>query len=825
MTDTPTATVHQHRLEGCTPTPLAGYLKALGVLRLLSTPENSVTGTAADPTARGFWRNEAFHLESRLDREALTRFFLEDYAPSPIVAPWNADSGFYGAAGKTKATTQVATLATAQAGRLKILARSIRAMQSILSELQYTEAPSKQRKVSFIERVRTEAENGLVSWLDAGIVALGDNFDAAAVLGSGGNDGRLDYSSTFHRSLLQLFEAESGSATDTAETCLDVALMGANRAARSRTGLSQFSPGRLVAPNAGTGFSGDSGEDPWSVTLLIEGALTLAGTASRHGEAHRPRGSFPFTVSHRGAGSGAVVLADEDSNRAREIWLPLWTRPALYAELRALFAEGRAHIGERAARDGLSFARAVASMGVNRGIDSFERVGFEARYGNMFITAPLGRFYAPRPGQTSDDLIADLDRGEWLSRVRSMARGGTAPARAKTAVRRLEDALFLMTSANRRKDGARAALMALGEVVDWMTHSKEARETLSPPPRLRADWVWEADDGSAEFRVAAALASLGWGDGSDPDAPRRKATADPEDADPPTDSAPAHPPDDGIDAGGDGDEQDDRSPWPRWQKQANRLLPLAGQLVPLNLGSVYADRRQWYDAKSPPTDPTGKRYPSTEPLAVWGAGGLARNMVAVLERRLIEQAMRGLEDKPLAAAAPARLEDVLWFLSGAFDDARCARLLAGLVWAKPTHLKRVERPPESLAFAYAALKPLFTPNATLRAEKILPEGARLPVPPGLIARLRTNRTDPAIRAALARARASGLASPFDPARMGDTKTLFGAGLEGDRLAAALLIPISPTALKKLIAVAYEDPKDDETPPTEPAPSEETTDAA
>ncbi|WP_299436867.1 hypothetical protein [uncultured Rhodospira sp.] len=32
-----------------------------------------------------------------------------------------------------------------------------------------------------------------------------------------------------------------------------------------------------------------------------------------------------------------------------------------------------------------------------------------------------------------------------------------------------------------------------------------------------------------------------------------------------------------------------------------------------------------------------------------------RTMVGVLDRRLIEQATRGLEDKPLAAAVPARL--------------------------------------------------------------------------------------------------------------------------------------------------------------------------
>ena len=73
-------------LGGCRPTPLASYLKALGVLRLVSEQQDS--------NAAGFWRNERFHLRTSLDRAALTRFFLKDYAPTPIIAPWNGRAGF-----------------------------------------------------------------------------------------------------------------------------------------------------------------------------------------------------------------------------------------------------------------------------------------------------------------------------------------------------------------------------------------------------------------------------------------------------------------------------------------------------------------------------------------------------------------------------------------------------------------------------------------------------------------------------------------------------------------------------------------------------------
>ena len=55
-------------LGGTAPAPLAHYLKALAVLRLVAEQ--------ADPTARGFWRGETFVLRSTLDEEGLIDFFL-----------------------------------------------------------------------------------------------------------------------------------------------------------------------------------------------------------------------------------------------------------------------------------------------------------------------------------------------------------------------------------------------------------------------------------------------------------------------------------------------------------------------------------------------------------------------------------------------------------------------------------------------------------------------------------------------------------------------------------------------------------------------------
>src|ERR1035441_4254608 len=74
-------------LAACASTPLASYLKALGVFRII--------GTQADASARGCWHQGRFNLDSQLDGDQLVAFFLKRYEPSPLIAPWNGASGFY----------------------------------------------------------------------------------------------------------------------------------------------------------------------------------------------------------------------------------------------------------------------------------------------------------------------------------------------------------------------------------------------------------------------------------------------------------------------------------------------------------------------------------------------------------------------------------------------------------------------------------------------------------------------------------------------------------------------------------------------------------
>ena len=767
------AAIESMTLDGCAPTPLASYLKALGVLRLISSDANHVDGQAADPKARGWWEDERFHIRTTLDRSALCRFILNDYAPSPVIAPWNGGSGFYPNDNKDGFGPLAAEPV---AKRFRPFADAIRIASHAVSRHALAKPPKDYAKIELVSTLRAEHPDRALDWLDAAVSLSGSGLAYPSLLGTGGNDGRLDFTNNFMRRLVSrrgtapgLFDASSGLPTGDAAPTLARSLFDVQSRGLISATIGQFAPGAAGGPNGTSGYSAESLVNSWDFVLMIEGAIAFASAATRrHQGTSKSQASFPFSVRVVGAGWGGVDATDENDARS-EFWAPLWPRPATYREIGALLAEGRAVLRGHTARDGLEFARAATTLGVSRGISAFERYVFLKRAGDAHRATPLGRFNSSTRPRT--DLIADLEVGDWLENARRHVGGATSPAHAKLAMRRLQNALFQMTDAGQNREGTHNALVALGEFVRWMVTNRIARDALRrPPPVLSRAWIRAADDDSPEFRVAAALAGLGL-------VGRREGGGVPVTTGTTDDTAGA--------------------------RQSPRAPPMAAHLAPIDEDRYSIDRQSRWSENA------------TNPNVVWGAGNLVTNMIAVLERRLVDATTRGLPDKPFSGAAHAGLDDVAAFLSDEFDDARCAALLAGLIWVRPTHLRtNTNAPPSPVAFAYAALKPIFTPDETLRRTGVLTGTARLPVPPELVARLRAggNRrdgrsSDTVVRTALARARGSGLPSPFDPARSGGRpgtaeRSRHGAGILADRLAAALLIPIGDHSLKFLANRAY-----------------------
>ncbi len=482
---------HEHSLAGCMPTPLARYLKALGILRLVAEQK--------DGSATGHWQGDRFLLGTCMATDELEHFFLEEYRPTPIIAPWNGGSGFYPRDNKAG----VDGLAGSSTSRLGPYREVIAIGQRLVGGRE--KSPKNEEKHLLLSRLRATLPDSALAWLDAAVLLAGDRTEYPPLLGTGGNDGRLDFTNNFMQRIIEVMSPADGRPTALAAAWLRGSLAGSATAGLLGRAIGQFAPGQAGGPNGTTGFEAGSLLNPWDFILMLEGGLLFAGSATRRLESHgNAAPSFPFTVRATGSGSGGAGPADEAASRA-EIWLPLWQQPASLPELRILFAEGRITVGRRPAADGLDVARAVGSLGVDRGIALFQRYGFFRRSGKAYLATPLGRFRVSRRPESS--LVDQLDRGGWLDILRRFARRDNAPAVARHLVRRLEDEIFALTGGGGRPVVQNLVIL-LGRIQRILAAGAAFRETVPPMPLLGPEWVSAADDGSLEFRIACALAGL-----------------------------------------------------------------------------------------------------------------------------------------------------------------------------------------------------------------------------------------------------------------------------------------------------------------------------
>ena len=208
---------------------------------------------------------------------------------------------------------------------------------------------------------------------------------------------------------------------------------------------------------------------------------------------------MPFTVQSSPVGYGSA--ADEESARG-ELWAPLWRRPAGAAEVHRLISEGRSDWRRRQARTGIDFARAVASLGIDRGVDVFVRHAFVERLGQSMLAVPVGRVHARAKPEVP--VVGQVD--PWVERLR---RGANTPAAVQAALRRLDTALYDLAcrgGPSRMQD----VLAAVAEAEDAVSRATTFREQAGIPPvsgLVAHEWLPHLDDGSPEFRVATALAS------------------------------------------------------------------------------------------------------------------------------------------------------------------------------------------------------------------------------------------------------------------------------------------------------------------------------
>lgn len=644
-------------LTGCAPVPLAHYLKALGILRLVAESEHG------DSAATACWHEDQFVLHSRFDRETLVQFFLRDYEPTPLIVPWSGGDFFAvnrdnpaNAFEATPTAARVIEAVLSTEGRRfetyrTVLRETFAAMDRTgvmkKKDIEGSGGPQRRMKADLLRSLRSFLPDEAVAWIDAASVVEPDAVAFNALLGGGGgSDGNSHFSDNFMQSLwmaLPDFDGQRRNAVapkakedgcqpkrqrkpkpETWEIkavgdgisfnsplALGESLFGTQGRGTKIPGLSPvlFDNTRVGGPNQTTGFEAKAGSNPWDFILMLEGSVLFAGAIGRKlDDLREPSARFPFLFRSSPVGLGSSYLGESSG---RELWLPLWSRAATLMEIRALFSEGRVEKHGRMAKRGTDAFVATAQLGFDRGIGAFQRVGFfKGRIGgdNYFTAVDQGRI-KPRRNERVD-LLAEAD--DWLTKLASAVSGDTCPASVRSAAITLERRIAdLATSPHSAARGALVSVLAgLGSAERALARSFKwtTKNCIQPLRGLSPRWLELADDGSSDFRLACALSSV-------------------------------------------------RAPLGReslWFRQ---------HLEPLTMGST--KDRSWVNWADRPSNDV-----------VWRDGNLFSALNSILSRRLVRFERAGTKGWPDVAARFARLEDITAFIEGHVN----VDLLTDLIW-------------------------------------------------------------------------------------------------------------------------------------------------
>lgn len=531
-----------HHMDGCAPVPLAHYLKALGIIRLVAEQ--------ADRNARGWWDGDHFRLATKMSRAELEEFFLHRYQPTALISPWNKGSGFY----TNKPILD--SMVDSDAPRFSSIREAIKASRPYLEKLLQADrdirsikAEAKKRGMSpddkkklkgskeyktrlrsaekkfsllkdeLIPSLRSKWRGGHREWLDAAMILTDDGRpEYPVLLGTGGNDGRLDFTLNFMEMLNRVFNLKDGMPRDLSRAWFAASIWGSpmpqSMVAES---VGQYLPGTGGGANNSNSPKSDSAVNPVDFILMLEGSIIFTSHATRRlGSSNSFRIASPFVVSLHGAAYSSA--SEEDEKQKKEQWMPLWSRPSTHMELRRLLAEGRAQVGDRAAREPLDLARSIKSMGTARGIRAFQRYGYLERNGQSTLAVPLGTVVASDGRSELLSCLDDIDT--WLRRLHRESRSKNAPKRLISAERQLANRVFAVVDNPDKPETWQRVLLCMGEIERLMASGSGF--AAQPIPSLRTEWVTASNDNTAEFRLALAFALQSYAPYTDkPDGIRR----------------------------------------------------------------------------------------------------------------------------------------------------------------------------------------------------------------------------------------------------------------------------------------------------------------
>jgi CRISPR-associated protein Csx17 len=482
-----TPVLTRHVLPGLRPEPLASYLAGLGLIRIL--------GEQADPLITARWT--AGGLEVATAIPDIAAWLADEYVPTPVVSPWNSGSGF-GAKDK-EPVRRFGRLGEHPSPRLARLRETIEVARQVVAtarERGWITDTGVADKAAVVLELRNRCPEELLPWIDAAIVLSGSDTYFPPLLGTGANDGRLDFSTNFHEQVMQVVAATGKQRARSLAAARDL-LTGTQDEQLAEAPIGQFAPGDAGGPGSSRFGGAASLANPWSYVLVVEGAMLFAASAARRHQHGAGRAAMPFTVTGSPDGSSSGAQAEESRG---EVWVPVWTKDFSLAEIRQLFAEARASWRGRPSRRAVDFYAATRTLGVARGIDEFVRFGLQQRNGLAFTAVPLDRITVRE--KPSVQLAAKVE--DWVSRIGA----GDVSAAVREVLRGFQAAHLEFARDGGPRSLARmlAALTTLEMTVGRSGRARSAVPVRYAPPAGDFLDVLK-DEESPELRIAVGIAS------------------------------------------------------------------------------------------------------------------------------------------------------------------------------------------------------------------------------------------------------------------------------------------------------------------------------
>ncbi len=534
-------------LENCNLEPMSSYMKALGLFRLLAEQK------CVD--IKAYWESNNFVLDSCINKQEIMDFLLNEYSPSSVISPWNRGNYLYLHKQHPNEKNDIyKTLMAQNAPRFSRIKSDIeklygtkafsyrtekfsdfysrfdntrttqnsKSFQKFMKLLDKIKTGSK-GKFKLLEQYNTDKEikecidiyekavmitadvisearatlsDNFVEWLDTCLVLDSSlNKITAPLLGTGGNEGNLEYSTEFMKYIILMLIKK-----DDATELLESSLFGTPTDKLKKEKIGKFYPGRSGGYNQGNDIENkDFYINPWDFILLIEGLFLWSNSTSRK-DTINPRSYImsPFTVKLFPAGYSSSDIPDKKSS---ETWAPLWEHPVHLEELKALFSYGRAVYNNSYAKTGLEFLEAVKSLGVDKGITRFVRYVTHQRKGQgNFLAIPVSSIsvgYNPK--------ILKLNKVNRM--VQTFIHGAPSnniPESHKQLLRSVNNAVFNF-AVDTSTYNAQKLISLLGKMEIYASVRKKQYSTLG---YLQEDWIEYANDNSPEFRIALSIASI-----------------------------------------------------------------------------------------------------------------------------------------------------------------------------------------------------------------------------------------------------------------------------------------------------------------------------